>query len=171
MNRLRRVGLARPNDAPVWKWPSVWREARRRSVLWARRYARRPEDAEDIAQEALLRAWRHRAAIKDPERFFGWLSTIVRNEAARRYRKAEGELLGDVGGDVPDESDWMAAATSRADVGRGLERLAEHERTLLRLRYEDDLTQSEIAARLSLPEGTVKVQLHRARAKLRRALE
>ena len=43
-------------------------------------------------------------------------------------------------------------------------------RELLRMRYDLDLTQVEIAARLGLPEGTVKVRLHRARAKLRRAL-
>jgi len=43
-------------------------------------------------------------------------------------------------------------------------------RELLRMRYDLDLTQVEIAARLGLPEGTVKVRLHRARAKLRRDL-
>ena len=37
------------------------------------------------------------------------------------------------------------------------------------MRYEEDLTQPAIAARLGIPEGTVKVQLHRARVKLRRA--
>ena len=40
---------------------------------------------------------------------------------------------------------------------------------LLRLRYNEDLTQAAIARRLGIPEGTVKVRLHRVRAKLRRA--
>jgi RNA polymerase sigma-70 factor (ECF subfamily) len=47
--------------------------------------------------------------------------------------------------------------------------LSERERVLLALRYEEDLTQPAIAARLGIPEGTVKVQLHRARVKLRAA--
>jgi RNA polymerase sigma-70 factor (ECF subfamily) len=42
---------------------------------------------------------------------------------------------------------------------------------VLHLRYAEDLTQIEVARRLGLPEGTVKVRLHRARGRLRRALE
>ncbi len=57
----------------------------------------------------------------------------------------------------------------RADLQAALERLSDRERVLLSLRYEEDLTQPAIAARLGIPEGTVKVQLHRARLKLRRA--
>ena len=49
--------------------------------------------------------------------------------------------------------------------------LADGDRRVLHLRYAEDLTQAEVARRLGLPEGTVKVRLHRARGRLRRVLE
>lgn len=59
----------------------------------------------------------------------------------------------------------------RIDLRTALATLDERDRTLLLLRYGEDLTQPAIAQLLDMPEGTVKVHLHRARAKLRRALE
>lgn len=58
-------------------------------------------------------------------------------------------------------------AVELADLHEALERLSERERRLLEMRYAEDLTQGAIARRLGIPEGTVKVRLHRARAKLR----
>jgi RNA polymerase sigma-70 factor (ECF subfamily) len=63
----------------------------------------------------------------------------------------------------------IALTVEKADLQEALTVLSDRERALLALRYEEDLTQSAIAARLGIPEGTVKVQLHRARVKLRRA--
>lgn len=65
----------------------------------------------------------------------------------------------------------MATTVERADIEAALQRLSEHDRQLIRLRYEEDLTQTAIASRLALPEGTVKVRLHRLRHKLRRELD
>jgi len=48
-----------------------------------------------------------------------------------------------------------------------MELLSDRDRRLLRMKYEEDLTQAAIAHRLGIPEGTVKVRLHRARNKLR----
>jgi RNA polymerase sigma-70 factor, ECF subfamily len=64
----------------------------------------------------------------------------------------------------------VLATVERADLHAALNRLDERERLLLRLRYDEDLTQAAIARRLGIPEGTVKVRLHRVRAKLRRAI-
>ena len=58
----------------------------------------------------------------------------------------------------------MLATVERADLQAALERLSRARAGLLAMRYEEDLTQPAIAARLGIPEGTVKVQLHRARA-------
>ena len=49
--------------------------------------------------------------------------------------------------------------------------LQPHDRDIVRLRYAEDLTQEQVAARLDLPAGTVKVRLHRARERLRKGLE
>lgn len=63
----------------------------------------------------------------------------------------------------------MVATVERADIHAALGCLSERDRLLLHLRYDEDLTQAAIASRLGIPEGTVKVRLHRARDKLRRA--
>lgn len=61
----------------------------------------------------------------------------------------------------------VSVSATRQAIGR----LAPDDRTLLLLRYGEDLSQPEVARRLDLPEGTVKVRLHRVRQQLRKALE
>ena len=60
----------------------------------------------------------------------------------------------------------MLRAVELADLHEALEHLSERERRLLEMRYQEDLTQGAIALRLGIPEGTVKVRLHRVRQKL-----
>ena len=122
-------------------------------------------DAEDAAQEAAIRAWRRRATCRDAPG--AWIRAIAHNEAlrviGRRRDEApleaagEGQCLGHAGSDLRD----VRAAIGALDHG---------DRLLLLLRYWGDLTQPEVARATSLPEGTVKVRLHRARQRLRVAL-
>jgi RNA polymerase sigma-70 factor (ECF subfamily) len=63
----------------------------------------------------------------------------------------------------------VLAAVELADLHAALAALSDRDRRLLEMRYEEDLTQATIAQRLGIPEGTVKVRLHRARNKLRQA--
>jgi RNA polymerase sigma-70 factor (ECF subfamily) len=135
----------------------------------AYRYASNPSEAEDIAQDALLRAWRRRSTLREDASRNQWLATIVRNEAFRqraRVRPVSTETI-EVQEGVDDEQ--VVATVERADLHAALDGLSENDRQLLRLRYNEDLTQAAIARRLRIPEGTVKVRLHRARDKLRRA--
>ena len=67
------------------------------------------------------------------------------------------------------EDEQVVATVESADLQAALADLSDRDRELLELRYEEDLTQKMIALRLGIPEGTVKVRLHRARDKLRRA--
>jgi RNA polymerase sigma-70 factor, ECF subfamily len=150
--------------------PGLWdsAELRRGCLRLARRYAVDADDADDITQEALLRAWRYRSSLRAGEQFWGWLARIVHNEAARIHARAVPEPVAEIreSAEVRDE----AALIERLDLQSAVANLTPAEREMVCLRYLADLTQPAIARALDLPEGTVKVRLHRARAKLHRAL-
>lgn len=72
--------------------------------------------------------------------------------------------------DTGSDDHRLESVAARLDVSRELELLTPEERELLELRYGEDLTQSAIAARTEMPEGTVKVRLHRLRRGLSESL-
>ena len=147
---------------------SAWREACEFSLRRARRLAPAAE-AEDVSQEALLRAWRNVANLHQDSSFEAWLGTIVANEASRNHQRSRPTLpLVDI--DEAVEDPHLNEVESRADVERAMAVLDGHDQLIVRLRYERDLTQHAIAELLEMPEGTVKVRLHRARGKIRQAL-
>jgi RNA polymerase sigma-70 factor (ECF subfamily) len=133
----------------------------------AYRYASNPSEAEDIAQDALLRAWRRRSTLRDPGSRNHWLATIVRNEAFRQHARVRPAPTSTLEQQEGEEDAQVLATVELADLHAALERLSERDRRLLEMRYQEDLTQATIARRLGIPEGTVKVRLHRARNKLR----
>jgi RNA polymerase sigma-70 factor (ECF subfamily) len=135
----------------------------------AYRYASNPSEAEDIAQDALLRAWRRRSTLRDSERRNQWLATIVRNEAFRQHARVRPDPTATIEQQEGAEDEAVLAAVELADLHAALSALSDRDRRLLEMRYEEDLTQAAIARRLGIPEGTVKVRLHRARNKLRQA--
>jgi RNA polymerase sigma-70 factor (ECF subfamily) len=133
----------------------------------AYRYASNPSEAEDIAQDALLRAWRRRSTLRDSERRNQWLATIVRNEAFRQHARVRPDPTSSIEFSEGAEDEHVLAAVELADLHAALSLLSERDRQLLEMKYEEDLTQGMIARRLGIPEGTVKVRLHRARNRLR----
>lgn len=136
----------------------------------AYRYTSNPSEAEDVAQEALLRAWRRRSTLRDPSRRKEWLGTIVRNEAFRIHSRMRPDPVADIEAKEGVEDERLVSTVERADLHAALDRLDERDRQLLHLRYDEDLTQQAIARRLGLPDGTVKVRLHRLRHKLRKVM-
>jgi RNA polymerase sigma-70 factor (ECF subfamily) len=145
-----------------------WRKVHAACLTLARRHAA-GADAEDIAQESLIRAWRFRAKLRHGQPN-GWLATIVRNEAARQFARPRAEPIGDVDAGQGAEDEALTGIVIRAEIESAVAELDSSERQLLELRYAQDLTQPAISKLLNVPEGTVKVRLHRARAKLHRAL-
>jgi RNA polymerase sigma-70 factor, ECF subfamily len=133
----------------------------------AYRYASNPGEAEDIAQDALLRAWRRRSTLRDPASRNCWLATIVRNEAFRQHAQVRPDPTALIEFREGAEDEQVVAAVELADLHAALALLNAGDRRLLQMKYDEDLTQVTIARRLGIPEGTVKVRLHRARNKLR----
>jgi RNA polymerase sigma-70 factor, ECF subfamily len=130
---------------------------------------------EDAAQEALLRLWRSTRSPDEFERPVAWLRRIARNEALRE-RARERRRRDDV---VPEDTlEHLASPAGRdntlperLEIADLMGTLSPADRQIVWLRYFEDLTQENVARRLGIPEGTVKVRLHRVRARLRRAME
>lgn len=152
-----------------WNWEGL----RRVSLRETRRVLRSSEEAEDAAQEAIARAWRHRRSCEDPAAASRWVATIARHEALRRVgsRRPVPMPTRDGGPDLDAAaSEEIEIAALRLDVRRALATLSGDEQRLLDLRYRADMTQRAVAATLGLPEGTVKVRLHRVRKLLHERL-
>lgn len=147
-----------------------WDEVHRICLSFASRYAKNRTEAEDIAQDSMLRAWRKRGTLRNYAARKSWLATIVRNEALREFarnRPSPSDLIEVIHG---SDDERVLATVERADLHAALARLNKRDRQLVRLRYDEDMTQEAIAHRLGIPLGTVKVRLHRVRAKLRREI-
>lgn len=139
---------------------------------------RQPSDAEDVLQEAFIKAYVYLHSYRPEYRFYTWFSTIVRN-AALSHLKARDWLVTPLGDDlliaartVREESPELAAlAASRAELVREAVRdLPERYRKVLVLRYWHDLSYDEIAQLTDQSLAAVKTQLHRAKAQLGLAL-
>jgi RNA polymerase sigma-70 factor (ECF subfamily) len=162
LHRLDQVAAAGED----WEWDEV----RRTCMRFAYRYVKNPTEAEDIAQEAMLRAWRRRSTLREAGSRTQWLAAIVRNEAFRQYSRVRPDPVDTLEFAQGADDERVLATVERADLHAALSKLNDRDRQLVRLRYDEDLTQAAIARRLGIPEGTVKVRLHRVRAKLRREI-
>jgi RNA polymerase sigma-70 factor (ECF subfamily) len=158
---------ARHTDDLAWDWPAI----RVCCAREARRIVRDPYDAEEVVQEALVRAWRRRNTYRGSGAVLSWCLQITRNEAfrllARRRAQAVIELHADLELDARSEPAATEQLIARIDLSRAIRCLDPQDRLLITLRYASDLSQADVARALELPEGTVKVRLHRARKRLR----
>ena len=135
---------------------------------------RRHEDAEDAAQESFLVSLQRIEECRDPDRFAGWLMTIVRNRARNLVRR---EVLR--GTDpvpemarsrTPTPDLDMEAAELERDLVEALGELTEIQRQIVLMHDLEGWKHKDIADRLELPSGTVRSHLHFARKALRSAL-
>ena len=132
------------------------------------RWLNDPKLAEELVQEVTLRVWR-RASRFDPElgASSSWIFGIARNVAADLAR-ARARAPVPVA-DTPDRAaPWDEERASTAwEVARAVALLPEDQRRVVELAYANQMTQSEIAAALGIPLGTVKTRLYTALRKLR----
>jgi len=132
---------------------------------------RDPDQAQDAAQESLLRVWKALPRYDQRASLSTWIYTITRNRCLTAIeRRRIQESLSDPAVELEVESVQAGAPERDADqaaILRGLvEELPERYRTALTLYYYEERDVSEVAQMLGAPEGTVKTHLHRARALL-----
>jgi RNA polymerase sigma-70 factor, ECF subfamily len=143
------------------------------------RVLRDPAQAEEVAQEVYLEAWRsaqrYDAAQGSPA---AWINTIAHRRAVDRVRAVERSAerdhrhaLEESGQMAPDVSDVVVARNEGDRVRRALALLPEPQRVALALAYFDGCTQREVADILNVPLGTVKTRTRDALRKLRGQLE
>ena len=145
---------------------------------YARHILRDAEDAKDVAQECLVRLWRHRDRIEPGLACRNWLLRTAHNLCIDRLRRrqAHHEVRADdeTAFDPPDGRPGPERLAGSSLFMRALERalmeLSERDRAIVLLREVEGLPYEEIAAMLSLNMGTLKATLHRTREKLRDAL-
>jgi len=165
------VARARARDAGAFR--ELVEQHRDRAYGLALRILRSAEDAEEVAQDAFLRAWLALPRFRGESRFSTWLHRIVARRAldrlgtlrARHGREGvleEGTLPGV---DGPDP----AARATAARVERMMDRLNPIQRAAVTLYYFEDHSVERVAEILEMPENTVKTHLSRARAALREA--
>jgi RNA polymerase sigma-70 factor (ECF subfamily) len=132
-------------------------------------------DAQDLTQEAFIKALQRQEQLKDPEKAAHWLSRIATNTALdflRRHKRVsfcemteapEGHMESPEATVLRmEQSDWLAA---------GLERLTARERSALVLRDVEELPAEEVARRLDCSKATVRSHIANARIKLRKFAE
>jgi len=129
----------------------------------------------DAAQEALIRIYTKINSYEEKAQFKTWVQRIVTNICIDKFRRAkpsvsieEHEMVFQDNQNV--ESEVMSTYVAK-DIQDAINKLPEHHRTVIVLRYLQDLSYNEIADCLDLPLNTVKSYLFRARQQLQNLLQ
>ncbi len=129
-------------------------------------------DAEEVAQDAFLRAYRRRSSLRDPAKFRSWVARIAFRLALNRRRAHGRRLARDAawyaarpsapGEGPPNEADDVSFEGIREEI----DRLPEKLRVVLLLSAVEGMEAREVAGVLGIPAGTVRSRLHLARKRL-----
>jgi RNA polymerase sigma-70 factor (ECF subfamily) len=135
------------------------------------------DDADDVVQEALVKAYRQLSRYRGESGFRPWLLAIVANETRNLHRsrgRRDGVLRRAVRREMPvlapDPAETAEANERRQRLVDRLRRLDQRDRDVLVCRYLLDLSEAETAVALGWPKGTVKSRTARALARLREHL-
>ncbi len=170
------VALARHGDPAARE--ELARRCRRPAYVLALQLLRDPDDALDVAQDALLRLFHHLDRFQPGRAVQPWLCAIVRNRARDLLRSRRRRRLEPLDGGDEDEPRRELVATAPGPEANAARRelqervfqllaaLPEAHREILVLRDYQDLSYEEIAHVLDVPLGTVMSRLHRARRAL-----
>jgi len=132
-------------------------------------------EAEDLTQETILRAYRRRDSLRDPNAVRGWLYRIATRVCLDRMRQRVQNVSIEDAETTPCESPSAQELTERAEtsacVQRCLDYLPDSYRAVILLYEAHSLTALEIAGLLSVSVGAVKIRLHRVHHRLQEIME
>jgi len=127
------------------------------------------EEAEDVVQDSLVKAWKTRWRVRDPEKFPAWLATIARHRAHDIFRKRRTVSLSI---EAIEATEFQSADTTAIDkqLHSALAALPELHRAALTLRYFEEMDYQTIEDMLGITNGTLRGILGRALASMRKQL-
>lgn len=135
--------------------------------------------AQEIAQEAFIRAWRHLDDYQSTKAAFStWLFTIARNLALNELTRARsqnefssGEELPDMASEAPEPMQVLCIKQQHLQLQAALRELTMQDRSVIGLAYVDELSMADMAKIEGCSVEAVKTRLHRAKEKLRKLME
>jgi RNA polymerase sigma-70 factor (ECF subfamily) len=144
---------------------SVFHQDMYRYAAWL---SRDPGIAEEVVQEALLRAWKSLDALREDDAAKPWLLTIVRRENARYFERKRLETV-DIDNLSPAQSAMLAERedTDLEDLRQAIFKLEDDYREPLVLQVLMGHSTKEIAELMGMQQGAILTRLHRARLKLK----
>ncbi|WP_327321219.1 sigma-70 family RNA polymerase sigma factor [Streptomyces sp. NBC_01210] len=121
-------------------------------------------NSSDAAQEAMLAIFRGIQSLREPKAFYGWVRAVTVREAVRTSKR-----LSERSNDSLPELEQCANPLDTVHISDVLDRLSDQHRQILILRAVYGMSEQELAASLSLPVGTVRSRLYRARRNFQNA--
>lgn len=133
-------------------------------------------DVDDLLQETFIKVYINLHRYRADYTFGQWVYTIARNTFVDFLRRRQDDLPIDErfaapASNAPTPEESVINLQQRRQLENYLERLSPHYRRLIELRFFEERSYEEIAAKLALPLGTVKTQIHRARGRLCRLIK
>ncbi|HEY7232306.1 MAG TPA: RNA polymerase sigma factor [Pseudolabrys sp.] len=139
----------------------------------ARRMLGNAAEAEDVAQEALMRVWTHAPRWRPLALFRTWLSRVVINLCLDRKRRApwvDLEAAGEIADPSPGASEKAETDERERMVAAAIDRLPPRQRNAIMLTYSEGMSNAEVAEILDTSVSAVETLLMRGKQNLRRAL-
>ena len=180
---MRQTNSRPTNDSdgePRIDWPAVLESHDRwlRTVVYAR--VGEPQAVDEVMQEVSMAAVRQQAPISDVEKVSPWLYRLAVTQSLL-YRRKQGrkrklidryiERVRPTDTDREcDPLDWLLAEERREQVRTALKRVPKRDAEILLLKYTEDWSYRQLAARLGITESAVEARLHRARLRMRNEL-
>jgi RNA polymerase sigma-70 factor, ECF subfamily len=173
LDQVQIEAFRRREDAGI---RAVYREYGRLVYAVALRSLGRKDLAEDATQQTFVQAWQAADRFEAGKELAPWLATIARRVAIDVHRR-ETRRAAEALDDVPPSDPSLVSMPTGLDqwytawqVRRAVDQLPPDEREVVRLQHLEGYTQSEVALRLGVPQGTVKSRSHRAHQRLAAAL-